>query len=156
MLCKTAKVNESYFRCLFIINFNNISETNNNLIIYSNSQQNTIKSNIFADYINKDIYDNWNVDNLISNIPNLSSVYNNYNQEIDFVNISNIDFSKYIYISVETYYETMVEIISQILPFENIIKFPLKNDIQLYNINKNSKNIYLDFNETALDYIFYL
>ena len=154
MLCKTEKVNESYFRCLFIINFNNISETNNNLIIYSNSQQNTIKSNIFADYINKDIYDNWNVDNLISNIPNLSSVYNNYNQEIDFVNIPNIDLSKYIYISVETNYETTVEIISQILPFENIIKYPLKNDIQLFNINKNSTNIYLDFNDPALDYIY--
>ena len=153
LLCKTEKVSESNFRCLFIINFNNISEINNNLIIYSNSQQNTIKSNIFADYINKDIYDNWNVDKLISNIPNLSSIYNNYNQEIDFVNISNIDFSKYIYISVETHKETTIEIISQILPFENIIKYPLENDIQIYNINKNSTNIYLDFNEPELDYI---
>ena len=154
LLCKTEKVNETNFRCLFIINFNNNSEiNNNNLIIYSISQQNTIKSNIYADYINKDIYDNWNVEQLISNIPNISSVFNNYNQEIDFVNISNIDFSKYIYISVETYYETTIEIISQILPFESAIKYPLKNEIQIYNINQNSTNIYLDFNSSTLDYI---
>ena len=153
LLCKTEKVNETNFRCLFIINFHNISEINNTLILYSSSQQNTIKSNIFADYINKEIYDCWNVDNLINNIPNISSSYNNYNQEIDFVNIPNIDFSKYIYISVETYYETTIEIISQILPFEANIKYPLNNDIQIYNINKNSTNIYLDFNEPELDYI---
>ena len=154
LLCKTEKVNETNFRCLFIINFDNNTEIKyNNLIIYSISQQNTIKSNIYADYINKDIYDNWNVEKLISNIPNKSSVFNNYNQEIDFVNISNIDFSKYIYISVETYYETTIEIISQILPFENVIKYPLKNEIQIYNINQNSTNIYLDFNSSTLDYI---
>ena len=154
LLCKTEKVNETNFRCLFIINFDNNTEIKyNNLIIYSISQQNTIKSNIYADYINKDIYDNWNVEKLISNIPNKSSVFNNYNQEIDFVNISNIDFSKYIYISVETYYETTIEIISQILPFENVIKYPLKNEIQIYNINQNSTNIYLDFNSSSLDYI---
>jgi len=154
LLCKTEKVNETNFRCLFIINFDNNTEIKyNNLIIYSISQQNTIKSNIYADYINKDIYDNWNVEKLISNIPNKSSVFNNYNQEIDFVNISNIDFSKYIYISVETYYETTIEIISQILPFENVIKYPLNNEIQIYNINQNSTNIYLDFNSSSLDYI---
>ena len=153
LLCKTEKVNETNFRCLFILNLNINSEINNNLIIYSISQQNTIKSNIFADYINKDIYDNWNVENLISNIPNISSAFNNYNQENDFVNISNIDFSKYIYISIETYYETTIEIISQILPFENDIKYPLKNDIQIFNINKNSTNIYLDFNTSTLEYI---
>ena len=88
LLCKTEKVNETNFRCLFIINFDNNTEIKyNNLIIYSISQQNTIKSNIYADDINKDIYDNWNVEKLISNIPNKSSVFNNYNQEIDFVNI---------------------------------------------------------------------
>ena len=150
ILSKTEKVNEEIYRSLFIVDNNHITENNQNLIIYSISQKNNGKLNIFADYINKEEYDNWNKEFLVNNIPNISSNYTNYNTENDFIIIQNLNKEKYLYISIESNYETTIELFSQILPDEQEVIFPKSNNIQIYHI-KNSTNIKLDFIGESLE-----
>ena len=52
---------------------------------------------------------------------------------------------KYIYISVETDKETIVELIAQILPESGYALFPFENDIQIFNPKENITTITLDF-----------
>ena len=145
MLCKTEKINEIY-RCVFILvnNDDNNEQNDRNLIIYSKSMKSSIKLNIFADYINKSEYDNWNTTYLSNNIPNNNSLYNNSDMEI--INIPNLESDKYIYISVESSNETIIEIMNSIVSNEDEVKLPKLNDIQIYSINKTS---ILDFNDLS-------
>ena len=140
-LCKTEKTKGDQYRCLFLITNNN-NENNDNLIVYSISQNNTNKLNIFADYINKDEYDKWDTEYLINNIPNINSNYNNYNSEMDFVYIPNNNSEKYIYVSVESNNEENIEIIAQTI--NNEFELPNINDIKIYEINKSSANLNLN------------
>ena len=147
--CEMEEVNENNYRCLFVItdieNKENLDR--NNIIIYSNSQNKEIKLNIYADYINKTLYDNYIIDYLINNIPNINSTYNNNNTEIDFINIPNLELNKYIYISVESNIKTTIEIVAQKISL-NEVKLPLNNNIQINRIDKNFTNIYFNFNNS--------
>jgi hypothetical protein len=59
MLCNPEKINKEIYRCLFIlINKNDSFQIDKDLIIYSSSTKNDFKMNIYADYINKNEYDN--------------------------------------------------------------------------------------------------
>ena len=148
-LCEMEEVHENNYRCLFVItdieNKENLDR--NNIIIYSNSQNKEIKLNIYADYINKTLYDNYNIEYFINNIPNKNSTYNNNNTEIDFINIPNLELNKYIYISVESNIKTTIEIVSQKISL-NEVKLPLNNNIQINRIDKNFTNIYFNFNNS--------
>ena len=147
--CEMEEVNENTYRCLFVITYieNKENFDRNNIIIYSNSQNKEIKLNIYADYINKTLYDNYNIDYLINKIPNINSTYNNNNTEIDFINIPNLELNKYIYISVESNIKTTIEIVSQKISL-NEVKLPLNNNIQINRIDKNFTNIYFNFNNS--------
>ena len=136
ILCTTEKINENNYKCLFMIINNNNEDKNKTLIIYSNSKSNFIKLNINADYINKDKYDNWDNDYLSKNIPNKNSNYSNYNKEMDFITIPNLNNEKYIYISIESSEEATIEILNKIINYEESV-FPNINDIQIYSIKQN-------------------
>jgi hypothetical protein len=137
MLCKTEQINDKN-RSLFVFVFNNDTELNNkNLIIYSTAQEKKEKKvNIYADYINKQIYDNWDTDYLSENIPNNNSQY--ISGDMNLINIPNIETDKYIYISVESNDKTTIEIIAQIVSYEDDIKLPDVNEIKIFSINKTS------------------
>ena len=145
-LCKTENTKDGKYRCLFLITNNN-NENNDNLIVYSVSQNNSNKLNIFADYINKDEYDNWNTEYLINNIPNINSNYNNYNSEMNFVYIQNNNLKQYIFVSIESNNEENIEIISQSI--NNEFELPKINNIKIYEINKTSEN--LNFNHLLMN-----
>ena len=146
-LCEMEKADENNYRRLFIITDIGNKE---NMIIYTISQKKEIKLNIYADYINKTLYDNFKIDDLINNIPNINSTYNNNNTELDFINIPNLEPNKYIFISVESSAKTTIEIVEQKL-FPNEIKLPLNNNIQLNKIDKNIANIYINLNNSIVE-----
>ena len=151
-LCELEKVNENNYRCLFVVIVNE-SEGNiekDNMIIYSTSQNKETKLNIYADYINKTLYDNYNIEYLNNSIPNMNSSYNNNNNELDFINILNLELNKYIYISVESNSKSTIEIITQKIS-PNEIKVPLNDNIQINVIDKNLANIYFNFNDTSME-----
>ena len=151
-LCELEKVNENIYRCLFVVIANGSNENieKENMIIYSTSQSKETKLNIYADYINKTIYDNYNIEYLNNSIPNMNSTYNNNNTELDFINILNLESNKYIYISVESNSKSTIEIIAQKIS-PNEIKVPLDDNIQINEIDKNITNICFNFNDSNVD-----
>ena len=143
LLCKTSKIGDgNNYKCLFMLVNNNKSLSN--LIVYSNSQSVNDKLDIFADEINKDEYDNWNTDFLMKNIPSKNSHFTNNNTEFSFINIQSVTNDKYIYISVETSKETIVELIAQVLPEDKDTSYPKENKVQIFNLKQNTTNINLD------------
>jgi len=148
-LCEMEKVNENNYRCLFVVTHNESNENidNDNMIIYSTSQNKEIKLNIYIDYINKTLYDNYNIDYLNNNIPNINSTFIKNNTELDFINIPNLESNKYIYISVESSAKDTIEIVAQKI-IKNEIKLPLNNNIQINRIDKNITNIIFNFNNS--------
>ena len=148
ILCKSEKINENNYRCLFIITNKN-NEEKNDLIIYSTSHKKNIKLNIYSDYINKTIYENWDFEYLSNNIPNINSSYNNYNSEYDFIIIPNVDSDKYIYLSIEIDTETIIEVYTQFFSSDDEIELPKINDIKIYSINNS--NVNFDFNHISIN-----
>ena len=145
ILCRTEKISDDKYRCLFMfVNNTEVSE-NHSLIVYSNLQSISDKLDIYADEINKEDYDDWKVNNLINKIPSTNSSFTNNNTEYSFIKIQNVTKDKYIYISVETDKETIVELIAQILPESGYALFPFENDIQIFNPKENITTITLDF-----------
>jgi len=134
------KVKENNYRCLFVVTVNgsdgNIEK--DNMIIYSTTQNKETKLNIYADYINKTIYDNYNIEYLNDSIPNMNSTYNNNKIELDFINILNLESNKYIYISVKSNSKSTIEIIAQKIS-PNEIKIPLNDYIQINEFDKKKK-----------------
>ena len=152
MLCNPEKINKEIYRCLFIlINKNDSFQKDKDLIIYSSSTKNDFKMNIYADYINKNEYDNWNINYLSNHIPNINSTYNNNNAEIDFVKIPNLQKDKYIYISIESKNEINIEIITQITKNEEEIKVSEINNLQIYSINNKTNETNVDFNNISIN-----
>ena len=139
-LCELEKVKENNYRCLFVVTVNgsdgNIEK--DNMIIYSTTQNKETKLNIYADYINKTIYDNYNIEYLNDSIPNMNSTYNNNKIELDFINILNLESNKYIYISVKSNSKSTIEIIAQKIS-PNEIKIPLNDYIQINEFDKKKK-----------------
>ena len=141
ILCKTEKINETNF-CLFILT--NIS-LDQNLIVYSKSQSSNTKLNIAANFINISKFNDSNY--LSENIPNETSIYNNYLNDTDFIVIPNLNKDKYIYISIESTNETTIEIlVNKINNYTN--QKPKINEFNIYSINNNISNyMNLDFIE---------
>ena len=147
ILCNPEKINEDIYGCLFIFVYNNNNDLqkNNDLLIYTSSE----KNEIYADYINKEIYNNWNTTYLSDNIPNINSSYNNFMKDIDFINIPHFDSDKYVYILIKSNKEEIIEVISQIISKDEEVQFPSINKIKMYSINSTS-NLNLYFNDSSL------
>ena len=127
ILCKTEKVDkdddeDNKYRCLFVVvnkdNITNSEENEKNLLLFPfiNENIDDLNLNIYADYINKTIYDNFDNETLSHLIPNNNSQYKNkiINKTTNFIRIENITHEKYLYVSIETNKETLLEIIQTI------------------------------------------
>ena len=149
ILCRTEKVNEEKYRCLFAVVNNknkNIEDNKKNLLIFPMINENIdeLNLNIYADYINKSIYDNFDKEALQNLIPNENSTYINKinGTKVNFLRIENITYEKYIYISIETNKETLLEILSQEI-LENQKSYELSDPkkIQTFSINELNSTI---------------
>ena len=149
ILCKTEKINNNKFKCLFVITYNSIDINANkdiNLIIYPKTQTKNVKLNIYADFIDKEYYIDWNTEFLLENIPNNNSYYNNTYNEQDFVYILINDSNKYIYVCVESNNESTIEMIAQFTYKNEEIILPETNEMKIYTFYEN----YLSFNFNTL------
>ena len=152
ILCKSEKVNETnYYRCLFIISIPNYDSKN--LIIYSFSYKKNNRFNIYADYINKENYNQWNINFLSDNIPNINSSFTNNNTENNFILIPNLQYDKYIYLSVELIDEETIEIYTQFIAYQYEIKMQNINELKIYSFKNETNEINFDLNDLQLDKI---
>ena len=164
ILCKSEKVDkdddeDNKYRCLFVVvnkdNITNSEENEKNLLLFPfiNENIDDLNLNIYADYINKTIYDNFDNESLSQLIPNNNSQYKNkiINKTTNFIRIENITHEKYLYVSIETNKETLLEILSQEIS-ENKNAYELTNPkkIQTISINGLNASISLDFTKSDI------
>ena len=164
ILCKTEKVDkdddeDNKYRCLFVVvnkdNITNSEENEKNLLLFPfiNENIDDLNLNIYADYINKTIYDNFDNESLSQLIPNNNSQYKNkiINKTTNFIRIENITHEKHLYVSIETNKETLLEILSQEIS-ENKNAYELTNPkkIQTISINGLNASISLDFTKSDI------
>ena len=148
-LCQTEEVDNDKYRCLLMIVNNKESEQNNfeddskSLIIFPfiNENKDYYNLSIYADYINKTIYDNLNKDVLNSLIPNETSEYKNIfnTSNNNFLRIPEVNREKYLYISIETTKEVKLKIISQEISENQTTYFFNQTKTQLFSINENAQ-----------------
>ena len=158
MLCQMEEFENEKYRCLFmIVNMekNNDIQNNLSLIIFPLLNENSEEIDIYVDYINdKSIYDEFNKTALNNSIPNENSEYKNKINEtrLNFVRITNLNTSQYIYIKVESKKPILLEIAAQKFS-ENETSYSFSKNsskFQIYSINKNLTNFYLDFNQSEI------
>ena len=162
ILCQTEKVeDQDKYRCLFVyVNNNkmNLNDNEENLLIFPMINENIdeLNLNIYADYINKSIYDDFDKETLHNLIPNESSKYINKinGTKVNFIRIENINYEKYIYISIETNKETLLEILSQEIS-ENQKSYELSGHkkIQTFSINELNTSITLNLTQLKISEI---
>ena len=149
ILCKTEKDSQTNYKCLFVITYNQEKSSNNieqdkELIIYPMPQRKTLKMNIYSDLIDKEYYNNWNIEYLQNNIPNNYSEYTNVNLEQDYIYIPNIKNSKYFYICIESEEEVIIEMITHIFYKNEEIILPKINEMKIFSFNKSSVSLNFD------------
>ena len=139
ILCKTERINDNKFKCLFVFIYNTIDNNDSNdknIILYPIVQSKNMKLNIYADFIDKEYYDDWNAEFLLENMPNINSYYNNCFTEQYFIYIPINDTNKYIYICVESNDESTIEMLTQVIYKNDEIKLPEINEMKIYSIYK--------------------
>ena len=155
ILCQTEKIENNKYRCLFmIVNTNEINDNDNKaLIIFPavNENLDDLNLNIYADNINKTYYTPFDNEFLGNHIPNETSEYINIleGNKINFLRISNIDNNKYIYVSIESEKDSLLEIIPQYIS-ENQEQYTFNESekTQVFLLNKNSSKITLKFDNS--------
>jgi hypothetical protein len=147
ILCKMEKINGDNYRCLFMI-LNNFVDQDKNLIIYATSKNHIEKLNIYADYINNTEYNDWNVEYLSENIPNINSTYNNIDKDMNYIIIPKVEKNKYIFLSIESNTETTIEVLNKII-IERI-ELPKVDEICIYSVN-NDDEMYFFLDQSPIN-----
>ena len=66
----------------------------NDLVVYAKSYSAAAITNMYANYIDNEIYDSYNVEELKKNIPNENSDYNTKKEKSNFIFLNYGDFKK--------------------------------------------------------------
>ena len=145
VLCSMEKVDD-YYRCLFVIKNEEKINKDDELIIFPLSNADLDDFNIYADYINKDIYDELNNIELEKLIPKENSEYTNKRinkTNLSYIMITAFNNTRYIYVSLESKKQTMIEMVSQIVNKKNELVFPkdFDNNIRVFSIKNDNENI---------------
>ena len=162
ILCQMEKLDyEEKYRCLFMIvntKINNDNQDDLNLIIFPLLNEYSEEINIYADYINKKIYDDFIIQDLNNSIPNETSQYSNIKNEtrLNYIKIEKLNTSQYIYVAVESKKSFLLEIMAQKFS-ENESSYSFSKDnnkFQIYSIfkigNDISTNYIIDERESNL------
>ena len=117
-LCKTKKISDNVYRCLYVIEYDYISDFNN-LFIYTSVQTKSAFFNLYANYINHLDYETKNFEQL--KIPKKGdSQFSSKELSADYLYISEgLTKGNYLLVSVETDRETIVELMSSFCSFLN-------------------------------------
>jgi len=143
-ICKPEKLNENEYRCLFMIIYYNF-QVFNDLIVYAESQSPSAIVNMYANYIDNNIYNSYNVDQLIAKIPTESdAIYNTKRDLTKFIFLSYANSESNAYISVISDKPDDIELYSSFKTFEDSLS-PNPSTAQVYSMGLEKQNITLDF-----------
>ena len=134
-LCKPERVGNEY-RCLYMITFNNIDYIND-MMIYSRSQSKSAKVYMYGDFIENQIYDEFNIDELRNKIPNENSKYNTKREQIDFIFLTMASFKSHFYLKVFSDKDDIIELVTSFQTFDKELS-PNPSTMQVFPIMHES------------------
>ena len=145
ILCTPKKYDNNY-RCLFMVLFGQ-DEYLNNLIVYAKSQSKKANINIYADYIDSEIYNKYDINNLSKLIPNEKARFINN----DYLFLTNLEENKHLYVNVISNTPDIIEFYSSfstydkevILSSNSMQIFALKNENITFSFS-NIKNVIIN------------
>ena len=151
---------EEKYRCLFMIvntKINNDNQDDLNLIIFPLLNEYSEEINIYADYINKKIYDDFIINDLNNSIPNETSQYINIKNgtRLNYIKIEKLNTSQYIYVAVESKKSFLLEIMAQKFS-ENESSYSFSKDnnkFQIYSLKTLKLITKIDDNDVHDKYI---
>ena len=127
ILCNPIRIAENEYRCLFVVTYDN-EDVNmfTPLLVYGGSLNNGALSYIYANFIDRNIYDEYIKKDLINNIPTFQTATLNSKEEgVDYIFKSDLLKDKYVFINIMTDKPEPIIIVTS-MPIYNYISYDIK------------------------------
>ena len=140
-LCNTTKISnkETYpYRCLYIIypeTYSNFTD----LLVYANSQNESIEYQIYADYLEIEEYN----DDIEKKIPNINSKFSTNKTKLNYIYLNEGLNNKYLFVSVVSKTNTTIQLMTSFYSIEKEMSVN-PNTPQLFIMN--NEKLELEFN----------
>lgn len=146
ILCKPEKIesgDDSYYRCLLAVIYKD-TELFNDLMVYAKSQDPSSKLDMYGAFIDREIYDGYNVEELQKNIPTQGAPFDTKATKTNFLFIKYGDFDKHVFISIVSNSEKDIEILTSFMTLEILLE-PNPRSPQIYPMDLLKQEIHINF-----------
>ena len=148
MLCQPIKISDSQYRCLFMVVYeNNDVELMTSLLAYISFSNSNSLYYIFANFIEKEIYDYYTKSELKNLIPTEETAkYNSKLNDINYLYLKQLEKDKYFFINVISNKPDDIILMTSMKVFDDISygKFPIypkSHGEQLFSVKDNILNL---------------
>ena len=126
ILCNPTEISQNQFRCLFVVTYDNEDvNLRTPLLVHGSSLNHGALSYMYANFIDKSIYDEFNRNQLINQIPTYETADLNSKEEgVDYIYVRTLKKEKYMFINIMTDKPEPIMIITS-MPVYNYISFNL-------------------------------
>ena len=146
VICKPKAYREGYstsYRCLFMISYNSDATIFAPIYIYGFSTNPAATINLFGSFIDRDIYNSYDINEIKKSIPSIqNSEYNTYYDGVNYIYVKELPKQKYFFINLYSDYPDDLILINSV-PIFNLIAegaitqvFPNSHTEQLFSIQK--------------------
>jgi len=142
-ICEPENLGDNMYRCLFVIIYEDWQFLND-LVVYAKSQSPSAITNMYADYLENEIYDSYNVEKLKEKIPNEDSEHSTKREKSNFIFLNYGDFKKNVFVSVISDKKDNIELYTSMITFENRLS-PNPSSTQVYSLDLSTKTLNIDF-----------
>jgi hypothetical protein len=115
-LCKPEMINNK-LSCLYMIRFGDLDFIND-VLIYANSQSKTATTYMYAKFIDKEIYDKFDIEKLRDNIPEESAEFNTKKSKLDFIFATLPQIDSHLFVRVMSDEDEVIEFVSSFATFD--------------------------------------
>ena len=104
MMCKPQKTSQNEYGCLFMITYDNDDSIRSTpFYAHASSVSSVAMTYMYASFVDRDIYDEFDKNALTSAIPSYeTATYNSKKEGVDYIHINKLDQTKYLFLSVIT------------------------------------------------------
>ena len=113
-------------------------------MVYAKSQDPSSKIDMFGTFIEREIYDGYNVEELQRNIPVQGAQFDTKATKTNFLFIKYGDFDKHVFISIVSNTDKDIEILTSFMTLEILLE-PNPRSPQIYPIDLNKQEIHINF-----------
>ena len=142
-ICSPTKLKDNEYRCLFMIIYEKF-EYFNDLIVYAKSQSPSASVDMYANYVENQIYNSFNVKKLTELIPNENSEFSTKKTKKKFIFLEMGQFLSNAYVSVISDSPEPIELYTSFKTFEDQLS-PNPSSAQVYSLDILRKVLNIDF-----------